>query len=230
MFFWNDFFLQINSYIYLKRRVSMFLKVLFAFLTSLFLFIPGYSQDSLGIINSIEKLKKHHRLQPGEMVIIVDPSIQKLFLFKDDSVMKIYSISTAKAGLGSEQGSEKTPVGTHRIREKHGHGAEKGAIFKARVHTGRISEIYSEKIVVPVDYVTTRIMWLEGQEFGINKGGKQDSYKRCIYIHGTHEEGLIGEPASHGCIRMRNEDVIELFNLVPTNTLVEILGKDFSKK
>ena len=72
------------------------------------------------------------------------------------------------------------------------------------------------------DYITSRIMWLTGLEEGFNRGGKVDSFKRYIYIHGTHEEGLIGQKASHGCIRMFNHDVIELFELIPLETLVDI--------
>jgi hypothetical protein len=79
------------------------------------------------------------------------------------------------------------------------------------------------------DDVTTRIMWLDGQENKVNKNGNIDSHKRYIYIHGTPEEGLIGEPASHGCIRMKNADVIELFDAVPSGTLVEIQNKAFLK-
>ena len=93
----------------------------------------------------------------------------------------------------------------------------------------KVPHIPQEAIIIhePVDseddYITSRIMWLEGQEEGFNKGGSVDSFKRYIYIHGTHEEGLIGQKASHGCIRMFNHDVIELYDLVSENTEVNIL-------
>ena len=90
------------------------------------------------------------------------------------------------------------------------------------INTRRIAEIYIDSTDLEEDPITTRIMWLEGLEAGINRGKGIDSYKRHIYIHGTPEGGLIGQPASHGCIRMRNKDVIELFDLVSKDTLVEI--------
>ncbi|MFQ6092176.1 MAG: L,D-transpeptidase family protein, partial [bacterium] len=101
-------------------------------------------------------------------------------------------------------------------------GAKIGAIFKSGLNTGEIAKIYTDSTDVQEDLITSRIMWLEGLEAGINKGRDIDSYDRRIYIHGTPEEGLIGVPVSHGCIRMRNKDVIELFDLVSKGTLVEI--------
>jgi len=101
-----------------------------------------------------------------------------------------------------------------------------GAIFKARQNTGRIAQILTgadERSTA--DNVTTRILWLDGLEPGVNKGGNVDSYERYIYIHGTDEEGRLGNPASHGCIRMRNADVIDLFNRVDEDTLVVITQK-----
>ena len=97
-----------------------------------------------------------------------------------------------------------------------------GTIFKARINTKKIAHIYTDKTDNEEDLVTTRILWLKGMEIGLNTGEGIDSYKRYIYIHGTNEEGLIGSPASHGCIRMNNKDVSELFNLVTTKTLVYI--------
>ena len=119
-------------------------------------------------------------------------------------------------------------MGTHRIKEKFGNGAKKGSIFKSRVDTKKLSKIYTDKTDSKIDYVTTRILWLDGQENKINRGNKVDSHDRCIYIHGTPEEGFIGKPASHGCIRMKNTDVIALFDSVSLNTLVEIQNKEFA--
>jgi lipoprotein-anchoring transpeptidase ErfK/SrfK len=182
------------------------------------------------IKESVEKLKTNFNLQPDELAIVIDPQNQQLYLIKGKEILKSYSISTGKAGVGSESGSGKTPIGTHRIKEKFGDGAKPGTIFKARGNTGQVADIYTDRIDVEEDYVTTRIMWLDGQEDNINKGGKKDSHNRYIYIHGTPEEGLIGEPASHGCVRMKNNDVIELFDSVPPGTLIEIQDKEFIRK
>jgi len=181
------------------------------------------------IEESVEKLKTKFNLQPNEPAVIIDPSKQKLYLIKNKEILKSYSVSTAKAGMGSESGSSKTPIGAHRIKEKFGNGAKIGTIFKTRSNSGRLAKIYTDKTDILEDEVTTRIMWLDGQENKVNKNGNIDSHKRYIYIHGTPEEGLIGEPASHGCIRMKNADVIELFDAVPSGTLVEIQNKAFLK-
>ena len=96
------------------------------------------------------------------------------------------------------------------------------AILKGRVYTGKQAKIISEPVTTDIDLVTTRILRLSGLESGYNKGGNVDSFNRFIYIHGTPEEGLIGQPASHGCIRMYNKDVVELFELVPAGIKVLI--------
>ena len=103
-----------------------------------------------------------------------------------------------------------------------GNDVPKNTIFISRINTKRQADIIHKEESSDDDYVTTRIMWLDGQEDGINKGKGVDSYNRYIYIHGTHEEGLIGQKASHGCIRMFNSDVIELFNKVNKGTKVYI--------
>jgi len=134
----------------------------------------------------------------------------------------VYPISTSKYGVGSAEKSNKTPPGTHRIVEKIGESAKSGAVFKAGIDTGKVATTYSDATDIREDLITTRILWLKGLEPGINRGKGIDSYERHIYIHGTSEEGLIGTTASDGCIRMKNRDVLELFDLVPQGTLVEI--------
>jgi len=143
-------------------------------------------------------------------------------LLKSEEVIRTYPVSTSKYGIGNKEGSNKTPLGTHRIYEKVGEGVKIGTIFKARISAGRIAKIYRDSTDVEQDFVITRIMCLEGLEPGINEGKGIDSRDRRIYLHGTPEEGLIGKPASHGCIRMKNDDVVELFDLVKIGTLVEI--------
>ena len=154
--------------------------------------------------------------------IYISANDAKLYLIKDRKIIKSYPISIAKNGLGNVMNSNQTPTGLHEIKKKLGAGIPENGILKSGISTGKIAQVISEPISVNTDLVTTRVMWLSGLESGINKGGKVDSYNRFIYIHGTPEEGLIGTPASHGCIRMYNKDVIELFNLVPLGTKVLI--------
>ena len=158
----------------------------------------------------------------NNLTIEIDISKQRLFLLDNMEIVRSYPISSSKYGEGSTQNSFKTPLGNHVIKEMIGNNAIKNTIFTSRINTKRQAEIIQDEAIADNDYVTTRIMWLEGQEEGKNKGKGVDSYQRYIYIHGTHEEGLIGQKASHGCIRMFNSDVIELFNDVKKGTKVYI--------
>lgn len=151
--------------------------------------------------------------------IEVDVSTQTLNLYAGDKLMKTYPISSAKNGVGSRAGSDRTPLGRHLIAQKIGDGEPQGMIFRARKSTGKLVKIDAEK----EDVVTSRIMWLKGQEVGKNVGSGIDSYQRFIYIHGTNSEKDIGRPASHGCIRMYNKDVIELFDQVKEGLEVNII-------
>jgi len=154
--------------------------------------------------------------------IEVDISEQRLYLIENNLVKASYPISTSKYGEGSIQNSFKTPLGEHSIKEMIGEEAEINTIFTSRINTKRSATIIDQFEDTDNDYVTSRIIWLDGEEEGFNKGGNVDSFRRYIYIHGTHEEGLIGTKASHGCIRMFNYDVIELFKLVNIGTKVLI--------
>ena len=154
--------------------------------------------------------------------IEVDISEQRLYLIENSLIKASYPISTSKYGEGSIENSFKTPLGEHSIKEMIGEEAEINTIFTSRINTKRSAIIIDQFEDTDNDYVTSRIMWLDGEEDGFNKGGNVDSFRRYIYIHGTHEEGLIGTKASHGCIRMFNYDVIELFNLVNIGTKVLI--------
>ena len=154
--------------------------------------------------------------------IEVDISEQRLYLIENSLIKASYPISTSKYGEGSIENSFKTPLGKHSIKEMIGEEAEINTIFTSRINTKRSATIIDQFEDTDNDYVTSRIIWLDGEEDGLNKGGIVDSFRRYIYIHGTHEEGLIGTKASHGCIRMFNYDVIELFNLVNIGTKVLI--------
>jgi lipoprotein-anchoring transpeptidase ErfK/SrfK len=160
-------------------------------------------------------------MKPGTK-IIVDLKRQQMQLLSDGEVFRTYSVSTALNGPGEMQGSECTPRGQHRIRIKIGAGCPESAVFVGRRFTG---EIYTPELGSQYperDWVLTRILWLTGLEPSRNRGGKVDSLRRYIYIHGCPDSEPMGEPRSHGCIRMRNRELMELFDLVEAGTLVEI--------
>lgn len=172
----------------------------------------------------IDDLQERFPKSPQNPLIVVSASEQILYYIKDNQVLESHIISTSEAGLGSRSGSNKTPLGVHRVSHKYGKNAKPGTIFKARMNTRRVAKILTEPGTRSKDdNVTSRILWLSGMEKGVNKGGNVDSHKRYIYIHGTDEEGRLGTPASHGCIRMSNQSVIDLFEKVPVGTLVNIV-------
>lgn len=149
----------------------------------------------------------------SDLQLLVSVDEQKLRLFGKEGQLKEYLISTAAKGIGFQEGSFRTPTGLFRIAEKIGDGAESGTIFSARVpvgtwHPGDTSDD---------DLILTRILRIDGLE-----PENANTFDRFIYLHGTNREDLLGQPASHGCIRMANQDIIELFDLVETNTPLEI--------
>ena len=157
------------------------------------------------------------------MEIEISITNQELILIDDNGVIKIYKISSSKFGEGSKENSFKTPLGKHEIKKMIGKNVPAGGRFIGRVHTGEIFPIYSDQeIYVKEDVVQSRILWLSGLEENINKGKEVDSFARYIYIHGTPEEWLLGTKASKGCIRMSNQDVIELFDKVHEGMIVNI--------
>ena len=156
-------------------------------------------------------------------VIYVSIKNQKLYHIQHDSIINEYIISSSVYGIGSTSGSNKTPIGLHRIREKYGERTPINGKMTGRVFHGYIATIYTDQRKSKTDDVTSRILRLEGLEKGKNKGQGIDSFKRYIYIHGTSEEGRLGKPASHGCIRMKNKEVIDLYKLVEVGTFVLIL-------
>jgi len=156
-------------------------------------------------------------------ILFVSIRLQKLFHIENNSIIGEYPISSAKKGVGNQKYSDKTPLGLHSIKEKHGAETPLNGKMIGRIFYGHIATIYSDTTSSKTDDITSRILWLSGGEKGVNKGENIDSYQRYIYIHGTSEEGKIGTPASHGCIRMTNKDIIKLFSLVKLNTKVLIL-------
>lgn len=158
-----------------------------------------------------------------QTVAIVEIEFQTLSLYQSGQMVAQYPVSTSRYGIGSASGSLKTPLGLHFVRHKIGAGSPSGTVFRGRVDAGFLVDSVQEPISTSEDFVTTRILWLSGLEPGLNLGEGIDSHQRYIYIHGTHEEGLIGQPASHGCIRMKNGDVIHLFELMPLKSLVMVV-------
>lgn len=155
-------------------------------------------------------------------VAIVKISEQMLYVFSDRELVCEYPISTSRFGIGQDNGSFKTPIGIHCVQQKIGADADFAEILKTRTRTHIQASIVHEKVNTDKECITSRILWLKGLEEGVNRGAGVDSYARYIYIHGTHEEGLIGQPASEGCIRMKNQDVIDLFDRLEVSSLIII--------
>jgi lipoprotein-anchoring transpeptidase ErfK/SrfK len=154
--------------------------------------------------------------------IAVSLAAQRLDLLRDGRPWKSYSVSTSKHGAGEVSGSHQTPRGGHVIRAKIGAGAPPNTVFRGRRPTG---EIYTPDLQAQFpdrDWILTRILWLSGTEVGRNRLGNVDTMRRYIYIHGMPDSEPLGVPGSIGCIRMRNGDIVELFDLVPAGTAVEI--------
>ena len=158
--------------------------------------------------------------------IIVSIDKQRLYCIgHQGNILIEYPVSTSIYGVGNQNGSFKTPLGEHSIAQKIGAGCTINEVFVGRQAKGVLQALKLANIPLPDDIITSRILWLKGEETGLNKGDGIDSYQRYIYIHGTSEEDKIGTPASHGCVRMRNKDVIELFDLVDEGCKVLIREK-----
>ncbi len=172
--------------------------------------------------SELERASLEFDYNSDDYIIIINTTEQMMYVVKDNTQIAEYTVSTGKTGEGNRAGSGQTPLGFHKIVEKIGDGATLGTIFVGKKNTGKLTMIYTDETDVDNDPVVTRILSLDGLERGYNKGGNVDSFNRFIYIHGTHEEGLLGTKTSHGCIRMKNTEVIELFNIVPNHTMVYI--------
>jgi lipoprotein-anchoring transpeptidase ErfK/SrfK len=147
---------------------------------------------------------------------------QTLVLTHSGRVVKSYTVSTSKKGPGEKNGSLQTPRGRHIVRAKIGAGLPLAAVFVRRRPTGEVWTHELHEKYPGRDWILTRILWLSGREPGRNRLGDVDTMRRYIYIHGTPDSAELGKPGSIGCIRMRNRDIIELFDLVPPYIPVEI--------
>lgn len=154
--------------------------------------------------------------------IHVDLGRQRLEVVENSTVVLHYPVSTAVNGAGERNGSFCTPRGRHRIRAKIGAGQLANTVFVGRRPTG---EIYTPQLAAKQprrDWILTRILWLCGEQPGINRFGAVDTMRRYIYIHGAPDTAVMGQPGSIGCIRMHNADIIELFDAIPAGTAVAI--------
>jgi hypothetical protein len=154
-------------------------------------------------------------------ILYVSVQRQSLFHLRRRRLLNVYPVATSGRGLGAETDSYRTPEGLHRISDKVGDEVPPLGILKDRVYTGELADM--DFAGVDKDWITSRILWLDGLEPGLNKGGSVDSHDRFIYIHGTANERSVGTPSSMGCIRMCNADVIKLYDAVPVGALVVIL-------
>jgi hypothetical protein len=157
---------------------------------------------------------------PTKYVLTVSVDTQTLSLFEDGKFVKKFPCSTSRFGIGQIEGSNRTPLGLHCIAEKIGGGEPAGTVFESRKVVGHTSQPeYADA------KITTRILWLDGLEPGFNQGANMDSHNRYIYIHGTADQRSIGTPSSSGCVHLADADLISLFDLLPSGTLVWIWEK-----
>ncbi|WP_419834834.1 L,D-transpeptidase family protein [Endozoicomonas atrinae] len=158
------------------------------------------------------------------MHLTVHIASQEMVLHEKNGKRRVYSISTASKGTGQKEGSWQTPLGLHVIRAKIGAGLPVNSVFVGRRFTG---EIYSPELRKQYpgrkDWILTRILWLSGLEPGHNRFGNVDTMHRYIYIHGSPETAVMGEPGSRGCIRMHGLDIIDLFDRVDPGIRINIL-------
>jgi len=158
----------------------------------------------------------------SEPLITVSIARQRLQLLSGERVLMDVAVSTALNGAGEEQGSGCTPRGWHRVRAKIGAGCAENTVFVGRRPTGEILTPSLKQQAPGRDWILSRILWLSGLETGRNRLGSRDTMRRFIYIHGTPDDEPMGVPRSHGCVRMRNSDIIALFDRVAVGTRVFI--------
>lgn len=159
--------------------------------------------------------------------LVINIAEQTLTMYQQQTEVVRYVVSTAKNGIGSQQDSGCTPLGKHVVAEKIGGSEPMNAVFVGRVPTGEIYDANLGELHPERDWILSRILWLSGLEEGVNKGrnsqGSCDTYQRYIYIHGTPDSEPMSIPLSHGCIRMRNKDIVKLFEQVEEGMPVTIV-------
>ena len=173
------------------------------------------SDDRQIVESSLRSMPKGYRLGPTDAVAVVLVSQQRMIVKVLDKILS-YPVSTAQAGVGAEARSGKTPPGWHRVKKRIGSNVQTGQLFISRRVIKGVVRNEKERHNGSGDEVLSRIFWLEGLEPKLNRDpkGNYDSYLRHIYIHGTNQEALLGTPVSHGCIRMGNQNIVNLFDQV----------------
>ncbi len=164
-----------------------------------------------------------NRVEHPESAIQISLEDQRLYFLSNGELAKVYPVSTARNGPGELNGSECTPVGRHIVRARIGDDQPAGTVFVARRPTGEIFHSRMLHEFPERDWILTRILWLSGTQPGFNRLGAVDTMRRYIYIHGAPDEMPMGVAASHGCVRMRTDDIIELFDTVSVGTPVSIV-------
>ncbi len=170
----------------------------------------GHAPDSTSAPTWFAKARERG-LPANGVLLVVSIAKQRMYEIKDGALNREYLVSTAKVGANNKANSNGTPLGWHRVVARYGANTRPGQVFVSRKPTKEVLAQDQWRAVGGGDYVLSRILHLRGMEQGVNLGGDVDSFDRCIYIHGTNQEQLLGTPASHGCIRLSNRDVMELF-------------------
>ncbi len=178
----------------------------------------------------LKNIKNNDLTQHPQRYIHISIAEQRLQLIDKHQILFDVIIATAKNGAGENYGSECTPRGWHKIRAKIGAGCAENTVFTARRPSGEICSESLQQAQPERDWILSRIMWLSGLEVGFNRSGKQDTMRRYIYIHGCPDSIPMGIPDSHGCIRMRNSDVMALFDKVEVGISIFISEKPISEE
>ncbi len=206
----------------------------FAIYLILLFSIITFSQTNYKEIGyKIDEYFSSRNITKPDTLVFIDISLQKLFFITDTIIQKQYEISSAQAGASffAELRSNKTPLGLHKIESKIGDSLPIGNIIKMKKILDSVGIIFRTGDIIPSDIediIMTRVLVLEGSEKGINKGKSSkgkiiDTFYRGVYIHGTNNEADIGKTNSHGCIRMRNNDIVELYEMVNLTTVILLL-------
>ncbi len=183
------------------------------------------SNELQGLIDSTLSLITNCNAIPTARWLLVDTRAQRLVLVREGAPTRQWPVSTSDVGLDNRENSGGTPPGVHRVAQKIGTGAAEGTVFESRQPTGEIWSLPDDDQAESrkKDLILTRILLLDGLEEGLNRGKGVDSRARYIYVHGTNQEDQLGQPVSHGCVRMGNRHLMDLFDIVEEGDLLVIV-------
>ena len=201
----------------------MKISIILSFLLLLNMNVYSQNKNQFSIDLLLEYIELKYPNNIFNNFIYIGIKRQELFLINNKEVTVNYKISTSKYGVGNIDDSEKTPLGLHKIYKMYGKNVPICGIFISKKYINKITTIESLPKNTNTDIICSRIITIKGLEEGLNIGDNIDSYLRNIYIHGTNEEGLIGTPSSHGCIRMKNIEIIDLYTKIFPEMLIVIL-------